>query len=267
MPAAAACPGEMPSFGRAVCAALLASGCAGASPLLHPAHTLPPGNVMVGAGVTGTIGTLTAAEVSESNTSEVVLEDFAVAPGVGPWAAGRVGIPGDNEAGITYAGRSFRADIRHAFPVGDLKLSLGVGGSALVPRERTGGEDLGNVYGGGGDVPIILGWVSDAELYSVWFGPRGGFEILGGSIVESEFLPGGRADVKVPFSGKHFFVGGLLGAKVGFRTFHVGLEVGVNYHFADGEFGEQRTSGEGSVIEATLEQLVVVPAGALLLTF
>jgi hypothetical protein len=144
-----------------------------------------------------------------------------------------------------------------------------------VPRERTGGEDLGNVYGGGGDVPIILGWVSDAELYSVWFGPRGGFEILGGSIVESEFLPGGRDDVKVPFSGKHFFVGGLLGAKVGFRTFHVALEVGVSYHFADGEFGEQGgegplgpgTSGEGSVIEATLQQLTVVPAGALLLTF
>ena len=265
MPAAA----RLPTLGRTVCAALLASGCAGASPLLHPAHTLPAGNVTVGAGVTGTVGALQATEVSNDNTSEVVLEDFAVAPGVGPWAAGRVGIPGDNEAGITYAGRSFRADIRHAFPIGPLKLSLGVGGSALIPRERTGGEDLGNVYGGGGDVPLIIGWVSDAELYSVWFGPRGGFEILGGSIVESEYLPGGRADLKVPFSGKHFFVGGLLGAKVGFRTFHVALEVGVTYHFADGTFGEEGggTSGEQSVIEASLEQLTVVPAGALLLTF
>ena len=195
-----------------------------------------------------------------------LLEDFAVAPGVGPWGAGRVGIPGENEAGITYAGRSFRVDVRHAFPVGDLHLSLGVGGSALVPRERGGGDDLGAVTGGGADVPILLGWVSDAELYSVWFGPRGGFEILTGSIVESEFLPGGREDVKVPFSGKHFFVGGLLGAKVGFRTFHVALEVDVNYHFADGTFGEGSPLG-GGIIEASVGQLTICPAGALLLTF
>jgi len=247
-------------------AAACLSGCAGSSPLLHPAHTLPAGDVMVGAGVTGTIGVLAATEVSQSNSSEPVLEDFAVAPGVGPWGAGRVGIPGENEAGITYAGRSFRVDVRHAFPVGDLHLSLGVGGSALVPRERGGGDDLGAVTGGGADVPILLGWVSDAELYSVWFGPRGGFEILTGSIVESEFLPGGREDVKVPFSGKHFFVGGLLGAKVGFRTFHVALEVDVNYHFADGTFGEGSPLG-GGIIEASVGQLTICPAGALLLTF
>ncbi len=235
-------------------------GCGGSSPLLHPAHTLPAGNVRVGAGATGTIGTLSATVTSDSDRSEPVLEDFAIAPGVAPWVSGRVGIPGENEAGVTYSGRAMRADIRHAFPVGDLHLSLGVGGSAVLPRERGGGDDLGSVYGGGGDVPVLLGWVSDAELYSVWFGPRAGFEILGGSIVESEFLPAGRPDVKVPFSGKHFFGGGLLGAKVGFRMFHVAIELDVSYHVADGTFGE------GSLTEASVGQLVVSPAGALQLT-
>ena len=234
-------------------------GCAGSTPLLHPAHTLQPGRVMMGAGVAGHLGALEAADIVGEDTSEGVLEDFAVAPGVAPWAAGRIGIDGDNEAGVTYAGRSFRVDFRHAFKLEPLHLSLGLGGSALIPRRRGGDADLGSAYGGGFDVPVLLGWVSDAELYSVWFGPRGGFEYLVGDVLESELRTTGRGDTFVPFEARHGFVGGLLGAKIGFRNFHVALEVDVAYHLADGTFGEVPT-------DVSLGQLTISPAGALLLT-
>ena len=71
-----------------------------------------------------------------------------------PWASGRVGIDGDNEAGLSYLGRSFRIDGRHAFDVGPLQLSLGAGASVVVPRPD---DELGKAYGGGADVPILLG--------------------------------------------------------------------------------------------------------------
>lgn len=235
-------------------------GCAGSAPLHHPAHVLTPGRVSIGAGVAGNIGALDAAAIKGDDKSEVVLEDYAVAPGVAPWAAARIGITGDNEAGLTYAGRSFRLDGRHAFKIDPLWLSLELGGSVLIPRPRSGGDDLGSAYGGGADIPILFGWVSDAELYSVWFGPRGGFEYLRGEIIESEFLTGARDDTFVPFQGWHGFVGGLLGAKVGFRTFHVSIELDVAYHFAEGTFGETGST------EASLGQLTIAPSGALLLT-
>lgn len=228
---------------------------------MHPAHVLPEGKVSVGAGAAGQIAALERAQPERDDKSAPVLEEYTVSPGLSPWASGRIGITGDNEAGITYAGRAFRVDFRHAFELDPVFLSLGLGGSGVVPRAKGGGDDLGSAYGGGGDVPILIGWKSTAELYSIWAGARGGFEILSGSAVESEVLQGGREDVFLPFSGRHFFVGGLVGTKVGFRNFHVALEVNVLYHFGNGTFGESQER------EASVEQLTISPGSALILTF
>ncbi len=242
------------------CAAAVA-GCGGASPLMHPAHVLGEGKVSVGAGAAGQIAALERAQPVRDDKSAPVLEEYAVSPGISPWASGRVGIAGDNEAGITYAGRAFRVDFRHAFALDEVDLSLGIAGSGVVPRAKGGGDDLGSAYGGGGDIPILIGWKSTAELYSVWAGPRVGFEILSGSALESEILQGGRTDVFLPFEGKHFYVGGLVGTKVGFRNLHVALEVDVLYHFGDGTFGESQEH------EASVQQLTISPGSALILTF
>jgi len=47
---------------------------------------------------------------------------------------------------------------------------------------------------------------------------------------------------------------------VGFRTFHVAIEVDVSYHFASGKFGENQDH------DASIGQLTVSPSGALILT-
>lgn len=241
----------------AVASAALVTGCAGGVPLLHPAHVLSPGRVSVGAGVAGHVEATTNIAPKGPDHADTVLDALTVAPGVSPWGAGRIGIDGDNEAGISYLGRSFRVDGRHAFPVGPLHLSLGIGASAVVPRPD---DTLGKAYGGGADVPVLLGWKSDAELYSLWFGPRAGFEILHGDALASALTDGGADDTFVPFSGKHIWVGGLVGSKVGFRSIHVALEVDVAYHFADGQFGVDGAQ------EASVGALTITPSGALILT-
>lgn len=234
-------------------AVLALGGCAGGMPLMHPAKTLPAGEVQLGAGVAGQLtGVSTSGDLNSS-----ALDELAVAPGVAPWASGRVGISGDNEGQISYSGRSVRAGFRHAFPVGPLHLSAGVGGNALLPRALDD-NDVTKAFGGGADVPLILGWSSTADLYSVWGGARGGFNILSGQVLPSRVDAASIEGDNIPFKGRSWFMGGLVGASVGFRTFHATLEVDVSYLRADGTFGEE---------EVGLDQLVISPGGAFNVSF
>jgi hypothetical protein len=214
--------------------------------------------VQVAGGVAGRLVALDRSALTDQASG--LLEDVAVAPGIAPFVGARVGIQGDNEAGLAYMGRSVRLDARHAFDLGDAwRLSVGAGGSALLPRPRGGDADLGSVYGGGGDLPILVGWSSDSDIYSVWVGPRGGFELLRGRILETELSASESASAEfVDISGTHAFVGGVIGMRVGFRTIHVALELDLAYHRAWGTFGER---------EADIEQLGVAPASALALSF
>lgn len=246
------------AFALFVLGSAVLAGCGGAAPLLHPAKVLSPGRVQVAGGVAGRLVALDRSALVDEASG--VLEDVAVAPGMAPFVGARVGIEGDNEAGLAYMGRSIRLDARHAFDLGDAwRLSVGAGGSALLPRPRGGDADLGSVYGGGGDLPVLVGWSSDADIYSVWVGPRGGFELLRGRILETELSASEAASADfVDISGTHAFVGGVIGMRVGFRSIHVALELDLAYHRAWGTLGDR---------EADIEQLGVAPASALALSF
>ncbi len=234
------------------------SGCAGGVPLMHPAHVLRPGEVSFGAGVSGQFKAEPEQTTAQKtpDTAATLLDNLAVAPGVAPWISGRVGIVHDFEGGITYTGRELRIDGRHAFPLGPLKLSVGLGGTALVPRPLPG--DAGSVSGGGADLPVLLGWSSTADLYAIWFGPRGGFEILTGHVLVDQLDPSAPDTEVANVSGKHFYVGGVAGFRVGFRYFHAALELNVEYHAAMGSFGAE---------DVTAHNVSVVPAGAMALSF
>ncbi|WP_441290572.1 hypothetical protein ACSRUE_08470 [Sorangium sp. KYC3313] len=240
------------------------AGCHGSGPLLHPAHVLRPGAVRLGGGLSGDMVVAGAADAGASVADPATAEGAArrklsaitVSPGVAPWASARVGIEGENEAGLTYTGRAIRLDGRHAFPLGDAALSIGLGASALFAGGLGPSAEGIDVHGAGLDVPLLLGFRSDADLYALWFGPRLGFELLGGQVR----LPAGAAlrGSLVDASGQHLQLGFVLGFRAGFRHVHVALEGTATYHHAEGEI-----AGE----PVAIDQGTVAPGGGLTVTF
>jgi hypothetical protein len=251
-----------------ILAGAVLAGCGGGAPLLHPAHPLPPGEISVGAGVSGQVALLPlSAPAGASTQNPTSLQNLTVSPGVAPWAAGRIGFEGSNEAGLTYSGRTLRLDGRHAFLLGkgNVAISVGLGASALM-AERPGSDQASGVFGGGADLPVLLGIRSTSDLYAFWFGPRGGFEILSGrtQITDSSAMP-----TLYDVSGKHFYAGLTLGARVGFRHVHLALEVNAAYHYADGSFQTSAVgmTPAGPSASSSVQQLSITPAGALVVNF
>ncbi|XXT18435.1 hypothetical protein WME94_50225 [Sorangium sp. So ce429] len=257
-------------------ALLLASACAGChggGPLLHPAHVLRPGFVSVGAGLSGEMvvagppalaspdaGAGADGPAASESAARRKLSEIAVAPGVAPWASARVGLEGENEAGLTYTGRALRLDGRHAFPLGEAALSIGLGASALFSGGPGAAAEGSDVHGAGIDVPVLLGFRSDADLYAVWLGPRLGFELLGGEVrlPASGTATAATRSPLVDASGQHLHVGFVLGVRGGFRHVHVAVEATATYHHADGEIaGAPVTLGQGTV----------APGGGVTVTF
>jgi hypothetical protein len=239
-------------------AACLSVGCGGGAPLLHPAHVLRPGFVHVGAGVSGQLAVL---QPAQAGSNDARIEELTAAPGVAPWLTGRVGIAGDNEAGITFTGRSLRVDGRHAFSLGAPTLSVGLGASALVARPPGHGSDAGSVYGAGFDLPVLLGIRSRSDIYAIWIGPRAGVELFRGSLQlqnGSAPDPGDPENLPSDVSGHHEFVGGVIGMRAGFRHVHVAIEGSFTYHLASGKLA-------GASFQ--MNQFTITPGGALLISF
>jgi hypothetical protein len=219
------------------------AACGGGVPLFHPAHVMKPGDTSFGAGVSGQIA---LAKLPSSPTSEeATLQDRTVSPQIAPWVAARIGIAFDNEAGLSYSGRTIRLDGRHAFSLGGPALSVGLGASALVGAPITSSPDPSGLFGGGLDIPVLLGFRSTSDIYSLWFGPRTGVEFLSGT------SPG-------LISARHVYAGLTAGFKVGFRHVNVAFELNGSYHRSDGLFGE-RALGQN--------QVTLTPGGALLFSF
>jgi hypothetical protein len=227
------------------------AGCGGGAPLLHPAHVLPPGAVRAGAGLSGQIA-LRSFPALKGVATPVKLQQLTAAPGVAPWVSARIGIQGENEAGLTYTGRSLRLDGRHAFSLGAPTLSVGLGASALSAQRPGEGADGSSVFGGGFDVPILFGARSASDLYSIWVGPRAGMEFLSGRVAIDGMSPLSNV------TARHIFAGVLAGLKVGFRHVHAAIELDFTYHRADGVFAGAKVG---------LSQLALTPGGALLLSF
>jgi hypothetical protein len=238
------------------------AGCGGGAPLLHPAHTLNPGDVSMGGGLSGRVALLeaeapTGADAEQAAAGATSLEDLTVASAVAPWVAARIGLEGSNEGGLTYTGRAIRLDGRHAFALGTPTLSVGLGGSVVTARRPGRSADERSVFGGGLDVPVIIGVTSTSDIYSLWGGVRGGFEVLGGAVPAASSTPG-AAPMEEELFGRHIYAGFVAGLRVGFRHVHVAVEIDGAYHFASGSIGERNVA---------FKQLSLAPAGALIVSF
>ena len=262
------------SLAAAVALALALAGCAGGAPLLHPAKTLPKGEIRAAAGLSGQAvagdfaaalqGARTEAGTPASTKpdptfSRGALVAAAVNPGLAPFVAARVGIGHDFEGGMTYTGRGMRVDFRRAFYFGDddaWALSLGAGGSAALYGRLQGGDlpgvNLSDLKGWGADVPVLVGYEASSGLYMVWLGARGGWEHDTIAALTTEPGPG----LVVPPTGltaDRYWGGGVVGAATGFRHVHVALELDVSY---------ERVSGSYGGTSATVEGVAITPAGA-----
>ncbi|MDB4933718.1 MAG: hypothetical protein JWP87_690, partial [Labilithrix sp.] len=123
-------------------ATLALAGCGGGAPLLHPARTLPAGDIRVASGISANVaaGSLgddlrVARDVaardpqvpgppgSNPSYAKGALVAAAIAPGLAPFIGARVGVGNQFEGGLAYTGRAVRADLRRSFDSGKVSLS------------------------------------------------------------------------------------------------------------------------------------------------
>lgn len=237
-------------------------------PLLHPAKTLPQGSVRAFAGFSDNVAVAGFANAirgaindaaanpnvpgppgSDITYARGALVAASVAPGLAPVAGARVGLGEQFEAGLAYTGRAIRADVRRSFELGGRwSLGVGVGGSATVFGQAQGTSlpnvDLEAVHGWGADIPVQVGYESDAGLYMFWVGARGGWEHVEVGSLESE-AGGNLGAPPVPLSANRFWTGGLVGAALGFRHVHVAVELDVSYANVEGDYNDTHVAVQG----------------------
>ena len=237
----------------ALAAFVCSLGCAGGTPLMHPAHTLGEGQVRFAGGTSANFVVGDPADAINEAEAEPVggftdrpsetytrgaLAVAAMSPGLSPLLAGRVGLGYDAEGGLTYSGRTVRVDGRYALQGEKTALSAGVGGSAILSRRsrgpdaQIGGLNLDAATGWGVDVPIVFGWQSSSQIVWWWSGVRGGYEKLRGKVGYEAPEPALPIDGDI--DGQRVFVTGLMGLAVGFRHLHAAIEVQAGYQHAEG---------------------------------
>jgi hypothetical protein len=174
----------------------------------------------------------------------------AIAPGLAPFGGARVGIGWQSEGGLTYTGRALRVDLRHSLDLSThWSISIGLGGSAALYGHQEGSAlpdvSLNQLHGWGADVPALLGYESEAGLYMVWFGVRGGGEHVEISDVTSVPKSQTLGTPPVDLSATRFWGGPLLGLAVGFRHLHVAFEIDAAYATVAGDYNQTRVTVAG----------------------
>ena len=282
---------SLAGWARLAPVAVLLTGCGGGAPLLHPAHTLPEGDVSFAAGTSGrfSLGGLRKAEdqldaagamrggatTADERDGFVkgALVRFAVAPGVAPFVAARAGLGHQNEAGLTYTGRAFRLDGRHAFEWPKLAISVGAAATGALSRPGDqpphavgdqpgadtglGSASLASLNGYGLELPVLFGYRSSADVVKLWTGLRAGFEHDSASVSlleEPDTLLASKA------SAMRWWGGGLVGFSVGLAPIEVRVEVDAAYESVHGNLLTQGGELSGDVAGWSLTPAMAISA-------
>lgn len=255
------------------------AGCGGGVPLLHPARTLPQGEVRAAAGFSANVAAGSVADDLRAAKDEAVqnpnvpgapgsdptyakgaLVAAAVAPGVAPFVSARVGIGHSSEGGLAYTGRGARIDLRRSFDAGAFSFSAGIGGDFVLLGRGADATlpnvDLASLHGYGLDVPLLVGWTSDNQLYTLWAGARGGWDHVNIDLVRTEPKP--QSLEPITLTADRVWAGAVAGLAIGFRHVHAALELDVAY---------QSISGSYNQTDAKVAGVTLAPATALWWTF
>jgi hypothetical protein len=264
----------------------LGLGCGGGAPLLYPAHTLPHSSVSFAVGSSGRValGGLASAEDDLENAAAVgggavtdeeragfvrgALTRFAVAPGVAPFAAARVGLGQHNEAGLSYLGRGLRLDGRHAFEWPSVALSVGLAGTGVLsragdkPARGVEGQDFGlrsvdvtSLSGYGFELPVVVGYRSSADVVLLWAGLRAGVERDAFDLV---LVVTPDEQLGTSGSATRYWAGGLIGFAIGLKPIQVRVELDAAYESVHGNL----VTGGGE-LTADVAGLSLTPAMAI----
>jgi hypothetical protein len=272
------------SRGTAVAVAglsIFAVACGGGAPLLHPARTLPAGEIRVASGVSANVAVGSFGDdlrIARDNASrdpgapgapgsnvpyaKGAIVAAAVAPGLAPFVGARVGIGNQYEGGLAYTGRAVRADLRRSFDSGKVSFSAGLGVSAALSGRQQGSDlqnvDLGALHGYGFDIPLLVGWESTGGIYKIWGGARGGFERDVIEALTSE--PGSvtAASAPIHLDANRSWGGAVIGMATGFNHLHVALELSAAYQAVSGNYNQNHVFVNG---------VTLAPATALWWTF
>jgi hypothetical protein len=245
--------------------------CGGGVPLLHPAHPLAPGKTAFAVGVSDRFALgdekkaldyaqqrPPGAPPGDPRYGRGVVVALVEGPAVAPYVSARVGIPGSNEAGLSYSGQAVRADARHAFVWDQSALSAGLGftgrGLGQSPLDLPG-TDLDRARGFGVDLPLLYGYRTDADLISVWAGLRGSLDHWSGGV---------SLDEQKPFmlSANRLAAGPVLGLAIGLPPLWVAAELEVDYAHVTGSLVRPAAR-----YDANVDGWSVRPAGALIAKF
>ncbi|HEY3255611.1 MAG TPA: hypothetical protein VGJ91_16750 [Polyangiaceae bacterium] len=246
------------------------NACGGGVPLLHSAHALPPGRTAFAFGVSDrfVLGDaehafddaqrrMPGAPADPARDTRGALVALAEGPAVAPFVAARVGLPGTNEAGLSYSGQAVRGDLRHAFEWDQSALSTGLGvtGRFGAGADEPPGTDLSGAHAIGADLPILLGYRTDADVISIWGGVRGSFDHWSGS-VSLDPNPAFQLDAN------RFALGPIFGMSLGLPPFWVSAELELDYAHVTGSLDRP-----GSRYDAQVSGWSARPAGALVAKF
>jgi len=250
----------------------LLTGCGGGVPLLHPAHVLPAGHTAFAVGVSDRFLLGDSKHAFEAamqpppgmppekdpRSARGALVTLAEGPSVAAFAAARVGIPGSNEGGLSYSGQAVRGDLRHAFDWGTYALSAGLGFTGRfghTSADLPPNTDLSGAHGLGVDLPVLLGYRSDADLISVWGGVRGSFDHWSGSVTLD---PNPAFDLDA----RRWSLGPIFGMSVGLPPFWVSAEIELDYANVSGSLDRPATH-----YDMKIDGWSARPAGALTARF
>ena len=276
--------GREAAFARVLVVALGAAqltACGGGAPLLHPARTLPVGDVRAAGGVSANVAVGSVGEdlrvakdiaardqaapgepATNAAYAKGALVAAALAPGLAPFVGARVGVGNQFEGGLAYTGRGVRIDMRKSFNEQNFSLSAGLGLSATLYGRQTGNDlpnvDLQALHGYGFDVPLLVGWESSGGIYKLWGGARGGFErdVLESLTSEPKAVTVGAAPLRL--EANRYWGGGVVGLATGVNHVHVALELSAAYQVVRGTYNDNRVTVHG---------LTLAPATALWWTF
>jgi len=211
-----------------ILALLSLAGCAPALPSFAGGSTVPTGrsDLAAGAAYRIPVGDLSP-EAMGAELDQAL--SFGAPGGATPVAFVRHGLGPRADLGVEATASSARGHLRGRLPLGTVSFLYGIAPHVGVAHDETSAVRVG------GTVPLVIA-LDLFSLYEAWIGAR----------ITVEHIAGDLGPSSVSLTGLR--TGGVVGLAVGFRRFHVMMELGVDHELWTGSLGDISIGANGLVL-------------------